>query len=354
MNIEDLDIAHAEHEADPKRWQQYGGSRGLEREYSQAHHANRPRPDASPPNDPWPGMQREEVEAAPRAEEEEERPQAHSAHDGRHMSIASTGSSSSSSFSSVAQESIRPNGQRQRTHHLDSTLTQTSTQVEEKLFAYLDRHPTAIQRVQDHRLQHIGTVGSRKSGPLDTAQLPNFGGKKPYPPPLPAQEEYVVEFDGHDDPLHAQNWPLRKKLVISAILMFFALAATFASSIFSAAMTNVEEHFGKSREVVTLGTSLFVLGYAVGPIVFAPLSELYGRRIPIIFGAVAFGIFNIEVAVAKDFQTLIIGRFFSGFFGSAPLTICAAVFADMYSNEVRGVAVAMFSATIFCGAFHRS
>jgi DHA1 family multidrug resistance protein-like MFS transporter len=36
---------------------------------------------------------------------------------------------------------------------------------------------------------------------------------KPYPPLLPAQEEYVVEFTGPDDPLHAQNWPMKKKWV---------------------------------------------------------------------------------------------------------------------------------------------
>ncbi|KAK0890441.1 hypothetical protein LTR91_025265 [Friedmanniomyces endolithicus] len=97
------------------------------------------------------------------------------------------------------------------------------------------------------------------------------------------------------------------------------------------------------------------------------MSELYGRRVPIIIAAFAFGIFNIGVAVAKDFQTLIyvvkcyiiypwytltidrICRFFCGLFGSSPLTIIAAVFSDMCSNEVRGIAVACFCATIFCG-----
>lgn len=43
---------------------------------------------------------------------------------------------------------------------------------------------------------------------------------------------------------------------------------------------------------------------------FAPMSELYGRRLPVIFAAFAFGVFNIGVAVAKDVQTLMICRFF--------------------------------------------
>lgn len=90
----------------------------------------------------------------------------------------------------------------------------------------------------------------------DGVELPSFGGDKPYPPPLPEQEEYVVEFSGHDDPRHAMNWPTKKKLYISAILIFDSLAATFASSVFSPASTAVGETFQLGREVVTLSTSL--------------------------------------------------------------------------------------------------
>lgn len=89
---------------------------------------------------------------------------------------------------------------------------------------------------------------------------------------------------------------MKKKLLVSAILTFDSLAATFASSIFSPAMTAVGQEFGVGREVTTLGTSLFVLGYACGPIVFAPISELYGRRPPIIIAAFGFAIFNTAVA----------------------------------------------------------
>lgn len=78
-----------------------------------------------------------------------------------------------------------------------------------------ERHPIALDRIATHRSQHAGTVGStrtRISRPgQDDQALPNFGGGKPYPPALPDKEEYVVEFDGHDDPLHAQNWSTKKK-----------------------------------------------------------------------------------------------------------------------------------------------
>jgi DHA1 family multidrug resistance protein-like MFS transporter len=75
----------------------------------------------------------------------------------------------------------------------------------------LERHPTELDRIHTQRSQHSGTVGRTAKSRESRRPLPEFGAGKPYPPPLPSQEEYVVEFDGSDDPLHAQNWPLNKK-----------------------------------------------------------------------------------------------------------------------------------------------
>jgi DHA1 family multidrug resistance protein-like MFS transporter len=151
--------------------------------------------------------------------------------------------------------------------------------------------------------------------------MPDFGAGKSYPPPLPDREEYVVEFSGPDDPLHAMNWPLRKKLATAAMLGFTTLTAAFGSSIFSAATGAIQQHFGVGSVVATLGTSFYVLGFATGPILWAPLSELKGRRFPLVIASFGFSVFNLAVATGKDLQTVLICRFFSGFFGACPLTV---------------------------------
>lgn len=71
-------------------------------------------------------------------------------------------------------------------------------------------HPIEQHRTETHRLQHSQTVGASKSR-ASQKPLPAFGGGKPYPPSLPEREEYVVEFDGKDDPLHPQNWTFKHK-----------------------------------------------------------------------------------------------------------------------------------------------
>ena len=160
-----------------------------------------------------------------------------------------------------------------------------------------------------------------------------MGAGKEYPPLLPDREEYVVEFDGPDDPLHPQNWPMRKKLGIAFVLGYTTLVAAFASSIFSAATRAVAEQFGVSTEVGLLGLSLYVLGFATGPILWARLSELRGRKLPLIISMFGFSIFSVATAVGKDLQTVFICRFWGGVFASCPLAVVAAVFSDMFDNR---------------------
>ncbi|KAG7285130.1 hypothetical protein NEMBOFW57_009751 [Staphylotrichum longicolle] len=213
----------------------------------------------------------------------------------------------------------------------------------------LERHQTELSRINTARSQHSGTVGRDPRSREWKKPLPNFGAGKPYPPLLPNQEDYVVEFDGPDDPLHAQNWPLRKKILTAVMLGFTTMTAAFGSSIFSTATRAVGKEFGVSTEVSLLGVSFYVLGFATGPTFWAPFSELKGRRLPLVIAMFGFSIFNISNAVAKDLQTVLITRFFAGFFGACPLAVVAAVFSDMFDNRTRGIAITVFSMTVFTG-----
>lgn len=140
-----------------------------------------------------------------------------------------------------------------------------------------------------------------------------------------------------------------KRLYTAAVLGYTTLVAAFASSIFSSATVAVSRHFLVSTEVGLLGLALYVLGFAFGPTLWAPLSELRGRRLPLVVSMFGFSIFQIAVAAAKDLQTVLICRFWGGFFGASPLAIVAAVFSDMFDNRTRGLAITVFSVTVFAG-----
>jgi DHA1 family multidrug resistance protein-like MFS transporter len=48
-----------------------------------------------------------------------------------------------------------------------------------------------------------------------------------------------------------------------------------------------------------LGVTFYVVGFALGPLVFGPLSELYGRRTPLMVGMIGFIVFQILIGVAQ-------------------------------------------------------
>jgi DHA1 family multidrug resistance protein-like MFS transporter len=195
-------------------------------------------------------------------------------------------------------------------------------------------------------ITRILTAGSRKRMSLP---LPTMGGGRDYPPSLGDRDPYKVDFDGPNDPIHPHNWPLKRKLPICASLGFTTLVAAWSSAIYATAVDEVMAEFHVGLVVAILGVSLYVMGFAAGPILWAPLSELFGRKMPIMVSFCGFTIFQFAVATAKDFQTLMLCRFFGGFFGAAPTVVVSAAFADIFNNEQRGKAMAIFTLMVFCG-----
>jgi len=87
----------------------------------------------------------------------------------------------------------------------------------------------------------------------------------------------------------------------------------------------------------------------VGPLVFGPLSEVYGRRAPLMVGMFGFLVFQIPVAGATNLETIFICRFFAGAFGSAPLAIVAGMYVDFWDPIMRAIATMGFAAAVFAG-----
>ncbi|PIG84202.1 MFS transporter [Aspergillus arachidicola] len=163
----------------------------------------------------------------------------------------------------------------------------------------------------------------------------------------PKTDPNLVTWDGPDDPANPQNWSFGYRAFVTAIWVYGNLCTCIASSIFSSGSGQIAQRFHVGSTVVTLGISLFLLGYTVGPPVWGPLSERFGRKWPMVIGMALFTIFCIPVAVAKNLQTVLIGRFLTGVFGAAPLSLVGGSLVDMWNPAQRGVAMACCIGTIF-------
>lgn len=98
-----------------------------------------------------------------------------------------------------------------------------------------------------------------------------------------------------------------------------------------------------------LGVSLFVAGFAIGPLIWAPMSEMYGRQIPFIITYGILVVWNGAAAGSTSMRQLAVFRFLTGAFGSSPLTNAGGVIADIFSTEERGLAIGLFSVEPFMG-----
>lgn len=162
-------------------------------------------------------------------------------------------------------------------------------------------------------------------------------------------QSIIVDWDGTEDPDHPQNFSRKKKFVATFALAGPTLVVTFSSSVFAAATVQTAERFNVSNEVMILGTSLFVLGFGLGPTVFGPMSELYGRKRPLFLGFFGFAVFQIPVAVATNIETVMVCRFLQGFFGSSCPAIVGGVLADIWDQRERGFAMPSFAGSLFAG-----
>ncbi|KAF2802402.1 MFS general substrate transporter [Mytilinidion resinicola] len=154
----------------------------------------------------------------------------------------------------------------------------------------------------------------------------------------------IVDWDGPDDPANPMNWSSAKKLaaigIVSIISFTYVTNGPFASTVISPASADVMKTFHSTNE--TLGafvTTVYLLGYVFGPLVIAPLSELYGRAILYNICNFIFLIFNIACALANNLGALIVFRLLAGIAASCAITLGPGTVADMTPVEKRGLAM---------------
>ncbi|KAH7132479.1 major facilitator superfamily domain-containing protein [Dendryphion nanum] len=153
----------------------------------------------------------------------------------------------------------------------------------------------------------------------------------------------IVDWDGPDDPQNPQNWTEGRKWGLIAVLAAVTLVTPLGSSFFAPGVPQVMRAFGTTSNVLaSFVVSIYILGFAIGPLIIAPMSELYGRIWIFHVCNVLFVIFNIACAASTSMGMLIAFRFLAGCSGSAPLTIGGGVIADIFPVEKRAGAMAIW------------
>lgn len=133
------------------------------------------------------------------------------------------------------------------------------------------------------------------------------------------------------------NWGRWKKIFVTFEITFLTFAVYIGSAIYTAGLLDIVASFNVSTVAATLGLTLFVAGYGLGPMIWAPLSELpqIGRNPIYIITLIIFVAFQVPTALATNFGMLLAFRFLTGFFGSPALATGGASIGDLYEPKKR-------------------
>jgi multidrug resistance protein len=151
------------------------------------------------------------------------------------------------------------------------------------------------------------------------------------------------------DPEHPHNWSRAYRWYITLVASALVVCIAYGSSIVTGGLGLIEDKYHVSLEVAILTCSIMVCGFAVGPLLWSPLSEIIGRRPVYIISLALYVIFNIPCALAPNIGCLLACRFLCGVFSSSGLSLAGGTIADVWNIEERGMAIAFFAAAPYCG-----
>lgn len=94
----------------------------------------------------------------------------------------------------------------------------------------------------------------------------------------------------------------------------------------------------------TMGASM--IGLAFGQLIFGPISDRIGRRVPLIIGVAAFALLSIACAFAPSIELLLLARLLQGLGGSAGIVVSRAIVRDLYQGAEASRAFALLAALL--------
>ncbi|KAI1396178.1 major facilitator superfamily domain-containing protein [Hypoxylon fuscum] len=225
----------------------------------------------------------------------------------------------------------------------DSALESDQEQsiTEDKIEAIADSaQPRKVETAKSH--------ASRRSRISQLVHEPSNSHKKDNVAPTILPESDLdrgfIGWEGQDDPAMPLNFSSSRKWVLVASLSIITFMSPLSSSILSPAIADLNKEFRNSN--ITIGAfpvSIYLLGYAVGPLFLGPLTEIYGRAPILTISNSFFCVWHVGCALAPSLDSLIVFRFLSGVGGSGCLSFGGAIIGDLFPVVERGKALSLWT-----------
>lgn len=153
---------------------------------------------------------------------------------------------------------------------------------------------------------------------------------------------FEVDFQPEHDPRNPRCWPLWYKVFVIFTKSYSTTAVVLYSTAYTSSLDGIIAYFNVTRIVATMGLTVFLLGMAVGSVVVAPLSEMYGRRPIYLISIVIFVVLLLPTGLAKNFVSIILPRLLSGIAASALVTNSPGTVNDLVNDKYRALAFSIW------------
>ncbi|KAM5344325.1 hypothetical protein ACJ41O_012862 [Fusarium nematophilum] len=160
---------------------------------------------------------------------------------------------------------------------------------------------------------------------------------------------FVVDWEGHDDPLDPHNWSVGRRIGVTLQISMIALFVGAASGIDATVLPQAAHSLGVSEVAESLATGLYLVGMGLGSLVAGPFSETFGRNAVYTVSMAVFMIWIMASGLAPNFGAQITFRFLAGCSTSTPLVCSGGSIADMYNSLEKTWSFPLYAVTCFGG-----
>ncbi|KAH7303813.1 major facilitator superfamily domain-containing protein [Stachybotrys elegans] len=159
----------------------------------------------------------------------------------------------------------------------------------------------------------------------------------------PVADGNQVDWDGEDDTTNPLNWPSAKKWSHVVIVSLLTFLVPLSATMFAPAIESAGRDIGaQNGTMISRLLTIYVLGWTMGPLTMAPLSEIHGRWATYIYSNLLYIVFTVACAVSPNLGFLLLFHFLAGVVGSAPLSLGGGTISDLIPVQERGFALSPY------------
>lgn len=157
------------------------------------------------------------------------------------------------------------------------------------------------------------------------------------------EPDFEVDWDGEQDPTNPLNWPFWYKGLTIAFMSWCTWVVVVYSTSYTTGIPQMMTELNAPEPVVTLGLTTYLIGLAIGSVILAPLSEIFGRRPVYIVSMLLFVLLIIPCGLATSMAEILVVRFVGALAGSVMIANCVGTLSDIVTDEYRALAFSIWS-----------